>query len=135
MYHLARAPERRCRRNRYRNRSLRASVVSPHAYRIAIFGAGGVGKSTITIQFINDHFVEDYDPTIEDEYGKQVTVDDSVPAGQAEFSVMRDSWIKYFIFVYSITSRSSFDQFFSVLLGNKCDLESERMVTKLCADS
>jgi hypothetical protein len=26
--------------------------------------AGGVGKSTLTIMFVQKHFVEDYDPTI-----------------------------------------------------------------------
>lgn len=34
-------------------------------YKIVIVGGGGVGKSAITIQFIQGLFVEDYDPTIE----------------------------------------------------------------------
>lgn len=30
-----------------------------------IVGGGGVGKSALTIQFIQSHFVDEYDPTIE----------------------------------------------------------------------
>ena len=35
----------------------------------------GVGKSTLTVQFVQNIFVEEYDPTIEDSYRKQITVD------------------------------------------------------------
>lgn len=41
---------------------------------IHYIGSGGVGKSSITIQFIQNHFVNDYDPTIEDSYRKQVVI-------------------------------------------------------------
>jgi small GTP-binding protein len=34
-----------------------------------------VGKSALTIQLIQNHFVEEYDPTIEDSYRKQVVID------------------------------------------------------------
>ena len=37
--------------------------------------AGGVGKSALTIQLIQNHFVPEYDPTIEDSYRKQVVID------------------------------------------------------------
>lgn len=37
--------------------------------------AGGVGKSALTIQLIQNHFVDEYDPTIEDSYRKQVSID------------------------------------------------------------
>ena len=37
-------------------------------------GSGGVGKSAICVQFIQGHFVDQYDPTIEDSYRKQVVV-------------------------------------------------------------
>ena len=39
------------------------------------FTAGGVGKSALTIQLIQNHFVDEYDPTIEDSYRKQVVID------------------------------------------------------------
>jgi len=43
-------------------------------YKVIIQGAGGVGKSAITIQFIQAHFADCYDPTIEDSYRKQCVV-------------------------------------------------------------
>ena len=39
---------------------------------MVVVGAGGVGKSALTIQLIQNHFVDEYDPTIEDSYRKQV---------------------------------------------------------------
>jgi GTPase SAR1 family protein len=37
-------------------------------YKVVLMGAGGVGKSSICIQFIQNHFIDSYDPTIEDSY-------------------------------------------------------------------
>eukprot|EP00027_Filamoeba_sp_ATCC50430_P011101 CAMPEP_0168551346 /NCGR_PEP_ID=MMETSP0413-20121227/6123_1 /TAXON_ID=136452 /ORGANISM="Filamoeba nolandi, Strain NC-AS-23-1" /LENGTH=153 /DNA_ID=CAMNT_0008581865 /DNA_START=131 /DNA_END=592 /DNA_ORIENTATION=+ len=124
-------------------------------YKLVIVGGGGVGKSALTIQLIQNHFIDEYDPTIEDSYRKQVTIDDETclldildTAGQEEYSAMRDQYMRTgqgFILVYAITSRSSFDEIVSfkeqilrvkdkdkvpmVLVGNKSDLESERQVT------
>ncbi|KAH9953015.1 ras protein [Lactifluus volemus] len=114
----------------------------------------GVGKSALTIQFMHNHFVEDYDPTIEDLFRKQCVVDgeDALvdvldTAGQEEFSAMREQYMREgegFILVYSITERESFDSIGGfheqllrvkemnsvpiILVGNKCDLEYERRV-------
>ena len=46
-------------------------------YKLVVVGAGGVGKSALTIQLIQNQFMEDHDPTIEDSYRKQVEVDDN----------------------------------------------------------
>ena len=125
-------------------------------YKIVVVGGGGVGKSALTIQLIQNHFIDEYDPTIEDSYRKQVTIDDETcildildTAGQEEYSSMRDRYIRTgegFLMIYSITSRSSFisneldslrnqilrikdaDSVPLVLVGNKCDLEEERQV-------
>jgi len=124
-------------------------------YKLVVVGGGGVGKSALTIQLIQNHFLTEYDPTIEDSYRKQVTIDGETclldildTAGQEEYSAMRDQYMRTgqgFLLVFSITSRSSFDEINGfreqilrvkdkdrvpmVLVGNKCDLDSERQVT------
>ena len=60
------------------------------------------------------------DPTIEDSYRKQVTIDSETclldildTAGQEEYSAMRDQYMRTgqgFLMVYAITSRSSFEE-------------------------
>jgi len=121
-------------------------------------GGGGVGKSAITIRFIQNHFLVDYDPTIEDSYRKQVRIDEETAvlevldtAGQEEYSAMRENWIRYgegFFLVYSVDSKLSFEKEINpllrhlervrdadisevpvVLFGNKCDLVNQRQVT------
>lgn len=39
-------------------------------YKLVVVGGGGVGKSCLTIQLIQSHFVDEYDPTIEGECGR-----------------------------------------------------------------
>lgn len=94
-------------------------------------------------------------PTI-DSYRKQCMVDDETAlldvldtAGQEEYSAMREQYMRTgegFLLVYSITSRQSFeeiqtfeqqilrvkdkDYFPIILVGNKCDLEHERVVSR-----
>ena len=51
-------------------------IESMTEYKLVIVGGGGVGKSALTIQLIQNHFIDEYDPTIEDSYRKQVTIDD-----------------------------------------------------------
>uniref|UniRef100_A0A8R1UIE9 Uncharacterized protein n=1 Tax=Pristionchus pacificus TaxID=54126 RepID=A0A8R1UIE9_PRIPA len=95
---------------------------------------GGVGKSALTIQFIQVHtfptvlinnyysqyFVTDYDPTIEDSYTKQCFVDDDIcqlevldTAGQEEFSTMREQYLRSghgFLIVFAVTDKNSFSE-------------------------
>lgn len=33
-------------------------------YKIVVLGSGGVGKSALTVQFVQGLFVEKYDPTV-----------------------------------------------------------------------
>jgi len=123
-------------------------------YKVAIVGGGGVGKSAITIQYVQNIFVTEYDPTIEDSYKKLVVIDDEPvvldildTAGQEDYSSLRDHYMRKgeaFVLVYSITDRKSFEEaarmklqihrakdteiFPMVLVGNKCDLTKEREV-------
>ncbi|KHJ86800.1 Ras family protein [Oesophagostomum dentatum] len=88
-------------------------------YKIVVLGSGGVGKSALTVQFVQGIFVEKYDPTIEDSYRKQVEVDGQQcmleildTAGTEQFTAMRDLYMKNgqgFVLVYSITAQSTFN--------------------------
>ena len=40
-----------------------------------MLGTGGVGKSSVTLRFTQNSFLEDYDPTIEDSYRKMIQVE------------------------------------------------------------
>ena len=42
-----------------------APIEAMTEYKLVVVGAGGVGKSALTIQLIQNHFVDEYDPTIE----------------------------------------------------------------------
>ncbi|XP_013191061.1 ras-like protein 2 [Amyelois transitella] len=124
-------------------------------YKLVVVGGGGVGKSAITIQFIQSYFVTDYDPTIEDSYTKQCVIDD-IPAkldildtaGQEEFSAMREQYMRSgegFLLVFSVADHASFDELYKfhkqilrvkdrdefpmLMVGNKADLESQRVVS------
>eukprot|EP01133_Synstelium_polycarpum_P004347 gene4347-5075_t len=130
--------------------------------KIVILGSGSVGKSAITIRYVNGEFVDQYDPTIEDMYRKVIELGNDHfmleimdTAGTENFLVMRDLYIRNgqgFILVYSITAKSTFyeienikDQICRVkdstvsrvpmlVVGNKCDLEKDRQVSSRDAE-
>ncbi|XP_010003327.1 PREDICTED: GTP-binding protein Rit2 [Chaetura pelagica] len=131
------------------------SSAGSRVYKVVMLGAGGVGKSAMTMQFISHRFPDYHDPTIEDAYKTQVRIDDEPAyldildtAGQAEFTAMRDQYMRGgegFIICYSITDRQSFQEAAEfkeliyrvrhtydiplVLVGNKTDLEEFRQVS------
>ncbi|CAG5059061.1 unnamed protein product [Parnassius apollo] len=93
---------------------------------------------------------DEYDPTIEDSYRKQVVIDGETclldildTAGQEEYSAMRDQYMRTgegFLLVFAVNSAKSFEDIGSyreqikrvkdaeevpmVLVGNKCDLQA-----------
>ena len=78
-----------------------------------------MGKSALTIQLIQNHFVDEYDPTIEDSYRKQVVIDGETclldildTAGQEEYSAMRDQYMRTgegFLLVFAVNNAKSFE--------------------------
>ena len=60
-------------------------------YSICMLGAAAVGKSAVTQRYVQNKFVRDYDPTIEDYYKKVANVDgESTPLSILDTAGMED---------------------------------------------
>lgn len=89
-------------------------------YRVVVFGAGGVGKSSLVLRFVKGTFRESYIPTIEDTYRQVISCNKNIctlqitdTTGSHQFPAMqRLSMSKghAFILVYSCTSRQSLEE-------------------------
>eukprot|EP01017_Pseudomicrothorax_dubius_P050909 TRINITY_DN9710_c0_g3_i1.p1 TRINITY_DN9710_c0_g3~~TRINITY_DN9710_c0_g3_i1.p1 ORF type:complete len:286 (+),score=52.21 TRINITY_DN9710_c0_g3_i1:152-1009(+) len=89
-------------------------------FRFAIIGPVSVGKSAISLRYFKNSFEEDYVPTLEDEYFRDVIIDGERArvvildtAGLEGFVSLRMSWIQRkdgIILVYSVDKRSTFDE-------------------------
>ncbi|PAV88583.1 hypothetical protein WR25_14587 [Diploscapter pachys] len=128
-------------------------------YRVAVFGAGGVGKSSIVQRFVNGTFSDNYVPTIEDTYRQVIscnqknvcTLQITDTTGSHQFPAMQRLSISKghaFVLIYSITSKQSLEELGPIILmlkevkgnaitevpivlcGNKKDEESKREVSK-----
>ncbi|WRT65534.1 uncharacterized protein IL334_002479 [Kwoniella shivajii] len=124
-------------------------------FQCAVMGSGGVGKSAITVRFMNGSYLEWYDPTNR----KQLSVDDQPclleildTAGIDQYLTLNDMFIREsegFILVFSLCQRDSFDEIIRtreaiqrikspemnqdvpiplVIVGNKSDLLDEREI-------
>ena len=117
--------------------------------KIAILGYQSVGKSCLTIQFVQSKFVEYYEPTIEHTFKKSIVIKDHRydlslvdTAGQDEYTIFPPEYsveMNGYVLVYSIDSPQSFEicknihfklvdllgtsDIPTILVGNKCDLE------------
>jgi len=125
--------------------------------KIAVVGSRSVGKSSLTVQYCEGHFVESYYPTIENTFshevihkGQSFLTEIIDTAGQDEYSILNSKHfigIHGYIIVYSIGSRQSFEMVSvirdkilnhlgaesvpMVVVGNKEDIrEGARQVTK-----
>ncbi|KAJ5069800.1 ras-like protein [Anaeramoeba ignava] len=117
--------------------------MNQQTFRVVVIGGGSVGKSCLTTQFIHGKFSTDYDPTIE----THLEIIDT--AGQEEYRSIRDRYLGLgdgFLVVYSIISRSSFDdaknlhqaikrtrtgnKAIALTVANKSDLDTERVVSR-----
>ena len=126
--------------------------------KLCVLGNGCVGKSALTIQYFQNQFVIDWDPTIEDLYTKndicrltsrtyQLEVQDT--AGQDNYQQMREMYIREsegFLIVFSLVEedKSSFEAVKSfydqireyhadapiLLVANKQDLDNQRKISE-----
>lgn len=134
--------------------------MTERAYKIALLGNEGVGKSALLVRFLCHRFIGEYDPTIEDCYrrivkvdGENVTVDILDTACRNSTSKLKENFLSTgdgFIVIYSIADRKSYitvprykemieesrDRANQgpvpfLLIGNKTDLEEHRTVAKI----
>ncbi|CAI4056652.1 hypothetical protein SKDZ_03G0910 [Saccharomyces kudriavzevii ZP591] len=87
--------------------------------KIALIGARNVGKTTLTVRFVESRFVESYYPTIENEFTRIIsyknhdcTLEILDTAGQDEVSLLSTKslmGVRGIILCYSIVNRASFD--------------------------
>ena len=100
---------------------------SSSLHKVIMVGSGGVGKSALTLQFMYDEFVEDYEPTKADSYrkkvvldGEEVQIDILDTAGQEDYAAIRDNYFRSgegFLCVFSITEDDSFQVRYYILLA------------------
>ncbi|GAB1224103.1 hypothetical protein ENUP19_0173G0005 [Entamoeba nuttalli] len=128
--------------------------------KLVVFGSNfEVGRSSVILRFVLEKFVESYDPTLDDTFTKELQIEDETVKLQIFDTVNTtdyDAWRVFnirtgdgFILIYSITSKESFEEMKGIyewiyrvkdkdenevipiiVVGNKCDLENERQVTK-----
>ncbi|KAF8076339.1 P-loop containing nucleoside triphosphate hydrolase protein [Lyophyllum atratum] len=122
--------------------------------KIAVLGSRSVGKSSMIVQFVENHFIESYYPTIESTFSKTVPYKGTQydceiidTAGQDEYSLLGPKHaigIHGYVLVYSVASRKSFDMVQviydkiidfcgvmdipCVIVGAKTDLKNNRQV-------
>ncbi|KAL3268281.1 hypothetical protein HHI36_007402 [Cryptolaemus montrouzieri] len=122
-------------------------------YRVVVFGAGGVGKSSLVLRFVKGTFRDSYIPTIEDTYRQVISCNKNIctlqitdTTGSHQFPAMQRLSISKghaFILVYSVCSRQSLEELRPIMdvirevkgpdltqipimvVGNKCDESAE----------
>ncbi|KAH8094568.1 ras family-domain-containing protein [Cristinia sonorae] len=132
---------------------------NPHVQRFnaVVLGAGGVGKSALTVRFVKNSFNELYNPTIEETYRRDIFLDGERyameivdTAGAEQFTALNEQYIRAghgFVLVFSLTYESSLREIDDirqqisrvkganagtpiVVVGTKLDLVHEREVTR-----
>ena len=129
---------------------------SEFLFKILLLGDSGVGKSCIILRYIENTFSQNLMNSIGVDFklknieieGKRIKLQVWDTAGQERFRTITTSYYKgaqAIVVVYDITDKESFehvknwmadvDKFakegvLRILVGNKCDLEHQRVVTK-----
>ncbi|XP_020083631.1 ras-related protein RABC2a-like isoform X2 [Ananas comosus] len=128
-----------------------------YSFKILLIGDSGVGKSSLLVTFISNQ-LEDLSPTIGVDFkvkfltigGKKLKLTIWDTAGQERFRTVTSSYYRGaqgILLVYDVTRRETFTNLadvwakevelystnrdcIKILIGNKVDKESERMVTR-----
>ena len=126
-----------------------------HIFKVLIIGDSSVGKSNILLRFSDNIFHDTFLPTIGVDFkirnvkmsNQTIKLNIWDTAGQERFKTITSTYYKGahgIILVYDITDRESFNninnwltevrkhagaQVVKLLVGNKCDMEEERVVT------
>lgn len=125
--------------------------------KIAILGSRSVGKSSLTVRYVEGHFVESYYPTIESTFSREIQFKGQTflteiidTQGQDEYSMLNSKHfigIQGYMLVYSVASQQSFDMINVIhdkilnhlgadsvpimIVGNKCDVKgTQRRITE-----
>jgi small GTP-binding protein len=122
---------------------------------LGVFSRPGVSTTALILRFIRGEYVEEYIPSLADDFSKDVTIEGKTihlelveTAGQSDFSEMRESFyraVQGFVFVYSVTDRDSLNgiqeiykdilatlqktEIPCVIVGNRRDLTDEVLVS------
>ncbi|KAJ9642911.1 GTP-binding protein [Coniosporium tulheliwenetii] len=127
----------------------------PKQRKIAVVGSRSVGKSSLTVRFVDGHFVESYYPTIENTFSKLIRLKNGQEfateiidtAGQDEYSILNSKHfigVHGYIIVFSVASKQSYEMVEHiknkildelgvswvpiVVIANKTDLRPEQKV-------
>ena len=118
--------------------------MDPNVIKLVVLGCGGVGKSAITVKFVQGFFIQIYDPTIEDSYRKQMMIGSKSyvveildTSGSEQFTSMRDLYIKNadgIIMVFDITNEASLHDLDKIHNQITIIRENENVPILICAN-
>ncbi|KAI6645727.1 hypothetical protein LOD99_12990 [Oopsacas minuta] len=122
--------------------------------KILVLGAGAVGKTCLTLQYVRNEFVCGYTPTIEEVYETPARVEDSLyilqildTAGTDECGIIREQFYHQcdgYLLLFSVTDRFSLQEIKEIqkdikrqvnrsipflVVGNKIDLSESRKIS------
>ena len=129
---------------------------SEPSYKVVLAGSSGVGKTSILFRLVDDIFIEQNQPTIGVEFKTYSTIIENHKiklqiwdtAGQERFRSVSKAYFRNSVgalIVFDVTFRDSFDQVknwikdlenlsspnsYIILVGNKIDLSSDRVISE-----
>ena len=138
------------------NENITINISYEYLFKVSLIGDSGTGKTSIITRFIDNVFKEDTSPTIGVDFkivsfdlGNEIYAKMQIwdTCGSERFKSLTANFLKTctaFILVFDLSNLNSFKNIdnwikiikentnpkFLILIGNKCDLENERVVDK-----